>query len=261
MKIISIANQKGGVGKTTTTLNLGVALQLQSKRVLCIDFDPQCHLGKYIGHKADDKPTIADCLFAKASYYSTIPTEGLIRHSRFEGLDYVPSSLKLSKADMVLAQAMFRESVLADVFSLLPLETYDYVLIDCNPSMGILLTNALIASDGVVIPVQTEDFAADGLEDMIELIRLVQAQGNPRLELIGMLPTMVTSTNTSDRVLAELQSAYPELIFRTGIRRSINASDSVRAKAPLVGSKSKLGAQYMNAAQELLARLEGRTDE
>lgn len=261
MRVISIANQKGGVGKTTTTLNFGVALQTQGKRVLCIDFDPQCHLGKYIGHKVDDKPTIADCLFAKASYYSTIPTDGLIRHSRFDGLDYIPSSLKLSKADMVLAQAMFRESVLADVLALIPLEHYDYVLIDCNPSMGVLLTNALIASDGVIIPVQAEDFATDGLADMLELIRLIQAQGNPKLELIGMLPTMVTSTKMSDTVLAELQNTYPELVFRSSIRRSIDASGSTRTKTPLVGSKSKLGGQYLSAAKELLERLEGKHDE
>ena len=261
MKIISVGNQKGGVGKTTTTLNLGVALQTQGKRVLCVDFDPQCHLGKYIGHKVDNKPTIADCLFAKASYYSAIPIEGLIRHSSFEGLDYIPSSLKLSKSDMVLAQAMFRESVLADVLAMLPLEQYDYVLIDCNPSMGILLTNALIASDGVLIPVQAEDFATDGLEDMIELIRLIKLQGNPRLELIGMLPTMVTPTKMSNTVLEELHTSYPELVFRTGIRRSIDASGSTRAKKPLVGSKSKLGAQYLSAAMELLERVEGSGNE
>ena len=166
MKIIAIANQKGGVGKTTTTLNLAVGLQQHGKKVLCIDFDPQCHLGKYIGHTYDEKPTIADCLFAKAQYYPEIPVEGIIRHSAI-GVDYIPASLKLAKADLVLAQAMFRERVLADVLELLPLQDYDYVLIDCNPSMGILLTNVLIAADGVIVPVQAEEFAVDGLPDYV----------------------------------------------------------------------------------------------
>ena len=105
--IISIANQKGGVGKTTSTLNLAAGLQTLGKRVLCIDFDPQCHLGKYIGHIYDKQPTITECLFAAAAFHADFPTEGLIRHSKLDGIDYIPASLKLSKADLVLAQAMF----------------------------------------------------------------------------------------------------------------------------------------------------------
>lgn len=259
MKIIAIANQKGGVGKTTTTVNLAVGLRHRGKRVLCIDFDPQCHLGKYLGHVADNLPTITDCLFAKASYYAAIPTEGLIRHSAAAGLDYIPASLKLSKADMVLAQAMFRENVLADVLALLPLEDYDIVLIDCNPSMGILLTNALIAADGVIIPVQAEDFAVDGMSDMLELIQLIQTQANPRLELLGLLPTMVTATNTSHSILAYLQEQYTDIVFRSRISRSISASRSVRERKPLVDTRgNKLGEQYMQFAEELLERMEGQ---
>ena len=268
MKIIAIANQKGGVGKTTTTLNLAVGLQQHGKKVLCIDFDPQCHLGKYIGHTYDEKPTIADCLFAKAQYYPEIPVEGIIRHSAI-GVDYIPASLKLAKADLVLAQAMFRERVLADVLELLPLQDYDYVLIDCNPSMGILLTNVLIAADGVIVPVQAEEFAVDGLADMLDLIRpsledakVIQTseealeQGNPRLQLLGLLPTMLTRTTTSDGVVALLHREYPDYVYQNGIRRSIDASKSTGTHTPLVGSRSKLGQQYERFAKEFLERME-----
>lgn len=255
MKIIAIANQKGGVGKTTTTLNLAVGLQQHGKKVLCIDFDPQCHLGKYIGHTYDEKPTIADCLFAKAQYYPEIPVEGIIRHSAI-GVDYIPASLKLAKADLVLAQAMFRERVLADVLELLPLQDYDYVLIDCNPSMGILLTNVLIAADGVIVPVQAEEFAVDGLADMLDLIRLIREQGNPRLQLLGLLPTMLTRTTTSDSVVALLHREYPDYVYQSGIRRSIDASKSTGTHTPLVGSRSKLGQQYERFAKEFLERME-----
>lgn len=260
-RIIAIATQKGGVGKTVTTVNLAVALQMRGKRVLCIDFDPQCHLGKYIGHKADEKTTIADCVLAQAACECEIPVDTLIRHSRFEGLDYIPSSLKLSRADMALAQAMSPESVLADVLAMLPMEDYDYTLLDCNPSMGILLTNVLFAADGVIIPVQGAEFAMDGLADMMELIRLIQEQGNPSLEVVGLLPTMLTNTQISNEVVAELHAAYPELVFRTGISHSTDASKSVRKRKTLVESRSKLGKQYLSVANELMERLEGKKDE
>lgn len=256
--IIAIANQKGGVGKTTTTLNLAVGLQKCGKHVLCIDFDPQCHLAKYIGHRPDGGPTIADCLFAKASYGEMISTDGLIRHSKFENLDYIPADLKLSKADMILSQVMFRERVLRDVLKQLPLGKYDYILIDCNPSMGILLTNVLIAANGVIIPVQAEDFAVDGLEDMLEIIGIIRQQANSQLEILGLLPTMVSPhTRSSAAILQYLHTNYPDLVLQTCITRSVAATESVRQNMPLVGGKSKLGDQYFRFTQELLQRVEG----
>lgn len=260
MKIISIANQKGGVGKTVTTLNLAAGMAHNGKRVLVIDFDPQCHLGKYIGHSYDGTLTITDCLFAKATFQD-VPTDGLIHQSKFAGIDYIPASLKLSKADMILAQAMFRERVLADVLELLDLEVYDYVLIDCNPSMGVLLTNALMASQGVIIPVQTEDFAVDGLQDMLELIDLLQRQGNPRLQLLGLLPTMMTNTKSSRSILSALHEQYGAITFAHGIRRSVEATNSTRNQTPMVGTKGKLGEQYLAFTEELLSRMEGQGNE
>ena len=173
MTTIAIANQKGGVGKTTSTVNLAAGLVSLGKRVLCLDFDPQCHLAKYLGHTHDNGVTITDFIAAKASYMDMPSTEGLIRHG-VAGIDFIPASLRLSRAETMLAQAMFRERVLQDILEEIVPEKYDYLLIDCNPSMGVLLTNALVAADRVLIPVQTEEFSLGGLEDMVDLIQMVK---------------------------------------------------------------------------------------
>lgn len=257
MRTIAIANQKGGVGKTTSAVNLAAGLKAQGKSVLCIDFDPQCNLGAYLGHKPDAEPTITDLLFCKASYRPLPLVEGLIRHSAC-GIDYIPSSLALSKADMVLAQAMFRERILSEVLeAAIPQDTYDVVIIDCNPSMGILLTNALVSATDVLIPVQTEEFALGGLEDMLELINLVRTQINPRLKVLGLLPTMVANNSVSRKILADLQRRYPDIVLSSRIGRSVEAAKSTQRQQPLIGSKGKLADQYAAAAEELLDRLEG----
>lgn len=256
METIAIANQKGGVGKTTSTVNLAAGLVSLGKKVLCLDFDPQCHLAKYLGHKYDDGPTITDYIFNKASYLPLPSADGLVRHSS-SGIDFIPSSLRLSRAETVLAQAMFREQVLRDILEAIIPEGYDYLLIDCNPSMGVLLTNALVAADRVLIPVQTEEFSVDGLEDMVELIQMVKANINPRLEIVGLLPTLMTNTKDSRNVSEWLKREFPGLVFGTGIGRYADAPRSVKIRKPVVGSKTKLAEQYMAATLELLGRLEG----
>ena len=252
--IIAIANQKGGVGKTTTTVNIAAGLVTMGKKVLCIDFDPQSHLGKYLGYQFDNKPTITDFIFAKASYMLLPPAEDLIRHSNF-GIDYIPSSLRLSKAETVLAQAMFREQVLRDILPTIIPEGYDFILIDCNPSMGILLTNALVAADRVLIPVQTEEFSIDGLADMMELISMIKGNINPELEIAGLLPTMTDGSAGCRDVLAQLHEQYPDLTFEVTIGDYKAAPKSVKQRKPVIGTKTKLAAQYMTAAEELLERI------
>lgn len=254
--IIAIANQKGGVGKTTTAVNMAAAMEQAGHCVLLLDFDPQANLGTYLGHKPDGRPTITDYLFAKASYAPLPPAEGAIRTAAC-GLDYIPSSLSLSKADLVLSQAMFRERLLSDVLAaIIPEDTYDVVLIDCNPSMGILLTNALVAATDVLIPVQAEEFALGGLEDMLELVNIVRQQINPRLQVVGLLPTMVGNNGISRDVLAALSERYPELTMDCHISRSVEAPRSSKQRKPMIGSTGKLAGQYTKAAKELLNKLE-----
>lgn len=257
MEIIAIANQKGGVGKTTTAMNLAAGLLAQGRKILCLDFDPQAHLSKYLAHKFDGLPTISDYIVAKCSYQPLPPKDALIRHSEC-GIDYIPSSLKLSTAEIVIVQAMFRERVLQSILEEIIPEGYDYLFIDCNPSMGVLLTNTLTAADWVLIPVQTEDFAVDGLEDMLSLIQQIKTNINPDLEILGFLPTFVRRSNGSHEIVEWLKREFPSQTFENFIGRYEDAPKSVKARKPLIGSKCKLAKQYMEAASELVQRLEGQ---
>lgn len=254
MKIIAIANQKGGVGKTTTAVNLAAALKAQGKSVLCLDFDPQCNLGAYLGHKPDGEITITDLLQCKVMYQPLPSTDHLIRTSEC-GIDYIPASLKLSTVEMGLTQLMCREQVLCNILKAVIPEDYDYVLIDCNPSMGMLLINALVAATEVLIPVQTEEFAVCGLEDMMELIERLKAQINPRLQVAGLLPTMVSHNNVSRQIITDLQQRYPNFVLQAQISRSVEAAKSTQRREPILAA-SKLGGQYAAATAELIKRLE-----
>lgn len=256
MKTIAIANQKGGVGKTTTTVNLAAGLVSLGKKVLCLDFDPQCHMSKYLGHRYDDLPTITDFIDAKISYEAPPVTDSLIRHST-SGIDYIPADLDLSDVAKDLAQALDYEQVLRNVLNMIIPAGYDYLFIDCNPSMGPLLTNAIVAADMVLVPVQTEEFSLDGLEDMIHLIQIIKSRTNPDLETIGLLPTLIANNSDSREVVNLLHEQYPCLTFHSGIGRYVDAPRSAKARRPVIGKKCKLADQYMAATKELLERLEG----
>lgn len=252
-KIIAVANQKGGVGKTTTTVNVAASLVMLGKSVLCIDLDPQANMSDYLGYVEDGLPTIGHLMqqeVASASYDAA----ACIRHNA-EGVDYVPSSIELASADLFLSVAMRREYVLARVLESLPLHDYDYVFIDCLPSLGILLTNALAASDGIMIPVQAQNFSLQGLSQLLDVIALVKKNINANLEIIGVLMTMVDNTVQSKLVVEFVQDTYPAHILATEISKRVEAADStIRQESLAKNPNSHLGQQYRSVATELLER-------
>lgn len=253
-KIIAIANQKGGVGKTTTTMSLGAALARRDKRVLLIDLDPQGNLSEYLGYEHDGRGTVNELLLSAAA--GCVAAEDCIRHSEGEGLDYIPATLTLSNADMVLFTAMNREMILRRVLEDEAFTEYDYILIDCLPSLGILTVNAFAAASSVIIPVQAQKFAVDGINSLLNILRLVQRQLNPGLKLEGIVRTMQDRTNMSRAVGEVLLQEYGELVYKTAISRSTEAANSTYKKQSLCSYSNKLGQEYEQLADELLTREE-----
>ena len=188
MNIIAVANQKGGVGKTTTVVNLGAALARKGKSVLCIDFDPQANLTNYVAGCQSWENTIASVMRAAVLFQPADIRETIYHSERF-GFDFIPSDLRLSEADIYLATAMSRETVLRRVLEPVR-QAYDYILIDCNPSLGLLLTNVLVASNQVIIPVQTQYFATQGLSSLEGVIGNVRMTLNPDLSTVNILLTL-----------------------------------------------------------------------
>lgn len=255
MKIIAIANQKGGVGKTTTAVNLGSALQMNGQRVLLIDLDPQANLSSYLGFEGDGEPTISHLMMSYVTGMAVNAAE-VIRYNQINELDFIPSDISLANADFYLIQAISREKVLSRILSNEQLKVYDYIIIDCLPSLGILLSNALSAADGIIIPVQTQKFALDGLTTLTNIYEQIKDSINPRLDLIGVLPTMVDNTNISKTILEKLKNKYEGKLFNTCISKSVEAANSSERMKALTLSNHKLGLEYTALAAEVAARLE-----
>lgn len=257
--VIAIANQKGGVGKTTTCMSLGAALAKLDKSVLLIDLDPQGNLSEYLGFSdvecSDELPTIATLLSHKAMGLDDIlPEDAILQH--VEGLDYIPANISLCNCEQQLFNTMSRETVLRRVLDDLT-EYYHYILIDCQPSLGVLTLNAFAAATSVIVPVQAQKFAVDGLSSLLGTLRQVQQSINPALQLEGIVQTMTDRTVMSKAVSQVLQNYYGELLFKAVISKSVEAANSTYTRRSLVSYSNKLGEEYAQLAAELVARGDG----
>ena len=254
-KVIAIANQKGGVGKTTTTFNLGVALKNQRKRVLVVDADPQGDLTTYMGYNESELKTTLAQLMESVIYDSQLDTKQAILNNA-EGIDLIPSDLDLSATEAMLVNAMSREVTLRTILNNVK-KDYDYVLIDCMPSLGMLTINALSCSDKVVIPVQDHFLAAKGMGHLLKTVSRVKRTINPNLEVGGILLTLVNKrTNLSKETIQDLKETYGRAIklYDTQIPLAVKTAESTsRGKSIFKYDKNgKVATAYEDFAKEVL---------
>jgi len=251
-RVIAMCNQKGGVGKTTTTINLGAALAEYGRKVLLVDFDPQGSLSVGLGISPHDLDlTIYDLIMTP----DVTPAE-VIRPTGVDGLDILPSNIDLSAAEVQLVQEVAREQTLSRVLAPV-MADYDVILIDCQPSLGLLTINALTASDGVIVPLECEYFALRGVALLKHTIDKVTERLNPKLRIDGLLGTMFDGRTLHGReVLQRLVDAWGDDVFHTVIRRTVKFSDSTVAGEPITSyAGTSPGAQsYRQLAREVLAR-------
>jgi chromosome partitioning protein len=251
--IIAIANQKGGVAKTTTCLNLGHALSERDRRVLLVDLDPQASLTISLGLDVRElKATVYDVLLQTQP---GITLSEVIQHTKMKEVDVAPASIDLSKAEFALVTEMNRERVLKDALKPL-LGSYDFILIDCPPSLGLLTTNALTAADQVLIPLQSDYLAMRGAELLLSTIEKVRGRLNPELQLLGVVATMHDDRTSHSRdVLKEVQAAFGDRTFRSIVPYSVRAKESVVAGKSILqyDGRSKLAKSYRALADEILS--------
>ncbi len=251
-RVVALCNQKGGVGKTTSTINLGAALTEYGRRVLLLDFDPQGALSVGLGvqpHQLDR--TIYDVLME-----SSVTLDDVLLKTNIPGMDLVPSNIDLSAAEVQLVNEVAREQTLARALGP-ALSDYDLVLIDCQPSLGLLTVNALTAADEVVIPLECEFFSLRGVALLIDTIEKVRERLNPRLHIAGILATMYDSRTVHGReVFARVVEAFGDTVFDTVITRTVRFPETTVAGEPITTwAPSSSGAQqYRALAKEVLAR-------
>ncbi|QPK80469.1 ParA family protein [Schaalia sp. ZJ405] len=251
-RIIAMCNQKGGVGKTTTTINLGASLAEYGRRVLIVDFDPQGAASVGLGVNALELDQTIYTLLMNPKAQA----RDAICHTNVEGLDIIPANIDLSAAEVQLVTEVARESALARVLRQID-DDYDVILIDCQPSLGLLAVNALTAAHGVIVPVEAEFFALRGVALLVETIETVRDRINPRLTIDGIVATMVDQRTLHSReVLQRLDEAFGDLLFTTRIGRTIKFPDASVATEPITTyAPSHPGAHaYRRLARELIAR-------
>lgn len=258
--IMAVVNQKGGTGKTTTCENLGVGLAMEGKKVLVVDTDPQASLTISLGYPVPDdlSPTLSDMMGKIISEQPITPGEGILHH--LEGIDLMPANIELSGMEVSLVNTMSREKVLKQYLDTVK-SNYDFILLDCMPSLGMLTVNALAAADNVLIPVQAAYLPAKGLEQLLQTISKVRRQINPKLKIEGILLTMVDSrTNYAKDISSIIRESYGGKlkVYKTDIPRSVRAEEISAAGTSIFkhDPKGKVAEAYRVLTKEVLANAE-----
>ena len=250
-RVIAVINQKGGVGKSTTVINLSACLGENKKKVLVVDFDPQGNSTSGYGiEKEELEHDVYDVIL------HDYPIEDAIMETCQENVFIVPATIQLATAEIELVTAMARESVLKDAIEKVK-DEFDYVFIDCPPSLGLLTINALIAANSLIIPIQCEYYALEGVAKLLESMQMVKRRMNPELEIFGVLMTMFDSRTTlSKQVVDEVQEYFGKKMFKTIIPRNVKVSEAPSHGLPVVkyARVSKGSLAYMKLAKEVVAR-------
>jgi len=250
-KVIAIANQKGGVGKTTTAINLASSLAVLEKKVLLIDADPQANATSGTGFDLKNiKTSIYECLIDEVN------PKDIILNTSVENLDIIPSHIDLVGAEIEMLNQPNRENLMKLVINKIK-DDYDFILLDCSPSLGLLTVNALTASDSVIIPVQSEYYALEGLGKLLNTIKIIQTRLNPDLQIEGFLLTMFDSrTNLSNQVVEEVKKHFESMVFDTIIQRNVKLAEAPSHGVSIIehDAASKGAVNYLNLAREILQR-------